>query len=105
MILRVVAGAERPSRAITWEDDAGQVIPFATPAHTFELRVATPGGFSKTGGITGADVAPNVTIAFSAGELDDLPAGRWRAQLIATEGGLDRILPFWLYVDEEIPAP
>jgi hypothetical protein len=54
--------------------------------------------FTKSTGITGAAGAgtedtgtPNVTVAFTAAELDGVTAGKWLWQLRATSSSLDRI--------------
>lgn len=89
-ILTVTPGAELPDRAITWTDGNGAVIDFS--GYTFRLAVAFPTPVSKTGGITGAATAPNVTVSFTGDETADWPAGIYDAQLWPkrTADGKDR---------------
>jgi hypothetical protein len=93
--------AERPGIALWWVDDDGTLIDFST-GYTFDFKIGTTVGataaFTKTAGITGAAGSgtsptgtPNVTIAFSAAELDAIAAGYYTWQLRATSGGVDRI--------------
>jgi hypothetical protein len=104
-IIRYYAGAERPDITLTWRDASGAIIDLAT-GYTFELKIGSPGvtaEVTKTTGITGAQTAPNVTIAFLAAELDALPTGRYSGQLRArnTATSQDRYMRFWFYY---IPA-
>jgi hypothetical protein len=96
--LTLTASAELPDVTITWQDSTGTVIPYATEPHTFTLRIdATPTlvkgilGGDQTG-ITVADTAPNVTIAFAAGDLDHVAPGVYAGQLWArrSSDGRDR---------------
>lgn len=80
-----VKGSELPDLAITWTDTNGDVINFAT-GWTFTVRIGVEGQeaeHTKTSGISGAATAPNVTVAWSAGELDDLAARVWSCQVTA----------------------
>lgn len=90
------AGAELPALALTWRDPDGDIIDLST-GWTFSLRIDTSPVTEKTSGITGADTAPNVTIAWAAGELDVTP-GTYDCQLWArrTADSLDRVFPFAL---------
>lgn len=84
--LEYVQGTELPDIQVTWKDSTGTVIPFVSQPHTFSFRLPT---FSKGTlggaqvGITTADAAPNVTIAFSAGDLDSITPGIYSGQLWA----------------------
>jgi hypothetical protein len=82
-----VHGAALPDTVIDWEDDQGALIPFAT-GYTFQARIArSPGGapvITKTLGITGADTPPNITISWTPAEANQLTAGPWLADVIAT---------------------
>lgn len=103
-----VVTAALPSLTITWKEN-GQLVLLAT-GHTFELRVALNGTtlLAKTSGISGADIAPNVTIDWATGELANLtPNKTHSAQLIATRtsDGKPRIFPFALQMLAAIPAP
>ena len=94
----LTASAELPSIAITWRDANDALIPFVTEPHTFQLTVDTNPTFVKgvlggdQTGITASDTDPNVTIAFAPGDLDNLRAGFYGAQLWArrTADGKDR---------------
>jgi hypothetical protein len=92
--------AERPDIKLWLLDDTGALIDFSS-GYTFAFKLGKVGSaadFTKTTGITGAagsgsspDGTPNVTVSFTAGELDNLAAGPYGWQLRATSGGLDRI--------------
>jgi hypothetical protein len=92
--------AERPDIQLWLLDDDGTLIDFST-GYTFIFKIGHVGraaDFTKTTGITGAagsggeaGGAPNVTISFTSGELDNLARGGYVWQLRATSGGLDRI--------------
>jgi hypothetical protein len=87
--------AERPDLRLWLLDDDGDLVDMT--GHTFSFKLGNPGSaatFTKTTGITGAagsDTEPNVTITFTAAELDGLAAGVTTWQLRATSGGLDRV--------------
>lgn len=73
-----IEGALLEDLAVTWQASDGSVIDFAT-GHTFVVKVGPEGGaavFEKTTGITPAATAPNVVIAWAAGELDLLAGDR-----------------------------
>jgi len=92
--------AERPDIRLWLLDDNGTLVDYST-GYTFTFKIGIRGqaaDLTKTTGITGAagtgtetSGTPNVTIAFTAGELDALAAGRYHWQLRATTGGLDRV--------------
>lgn len=89
MSLVYVQGTELPDIQVTWKDSTGTVIPFVAQPHTFSFRVASQPALNKgtlggsQTGITPADVAPNVTIVFSAGDLDSIVPGTYSGQLWA----------------------
>jgi hypothetical protein len=97
--LAYIKGAERPDTKLWIQDDDGTLIDFHT-GYTFTFKIGRPGAvaiLTKTSGITGAvgsgtetSGTPNVTITYSAGELDFVSTGGLRWQLTATTGGLDR---------------
>lgn len=99
--------AERPDIQLWLEDEDGALIDFST-GFTFVFKIGLRGNaalFTKSTGITGAvgsgtedTGTPNVTVAFTAGELDSVTAGKWLWQLRATSSSLDRIYdgPFTL---------
>ena len=92
--------AERPDIKLWLEDDDGTLINFAS-GYTFAFKLGSPGSaatFTKSTGITGAAGAgteptgtPNVTLTFTAAELDSLTAGLTTWQLRATNSSLDRV--------------
>lgn len=98
--LQYIRTAERPDLKFWLEDDAGALVNF-TSGYTFTFKIGDKSAdalFAKTTGITGAagsgtqtSGTPNVTISLAADELDDVPAGGYTWQIIATTGGLDRI--------------
>jgi len=78
-------GEELDDIEITWNDSLGALRQFAS-GWTFELKIgalASAALVTKTTGITGANTAPNVRIAWSAGELDSVPAATYTGQLRA----------------------
>jgi hypothetical protein len=103
MTVKYYSSAERPALELWLLDDDGSLINFATPTYTFVFKVGIPGDtalLTKSSGITGAagagsepDGTPNVTITWSAGELD-IAAGSYQGQLTATTSSLDRVFSF-----------
>lgn len=91
--------AERPDIKLWILDDAGNLIDFSS--NTFAFKLGSPGVaavFTKTTGITGGagsgtepSGTPNITISFTAAELDALTAGVYSWQLRATSSSLDRV--------------
>lgn len=92
--------AERPDIKLWLQDESGALIDLSS-GFTFAFKIGAPGSaatFTKTTGITGAagsgtetSGTPNVTITFTAGELDSLTQGTYTWQLRATTSSLDRI--------------
>ena len=92
--------AERPDIKLWLLGDDGALIDFSS-GYTFAFKLGDPGSaaaLTKSTGITGAagsgsesSGTPNITIAFTTGELDSLTAKPYAWQLRATTGGLDRI--------------
>lgn len=103
--------AERPDLKLWLLDDDGTLVNLST-GFTFVLKLGSPGTaatFTKTTNIFGAagsGVEPtgtaNVTIAFSAAELDSLTAGHYTGQLVATTSNLDRLWQFRVQVRDVI---
>lgn len=92
MTSSITIGAELPDYTATWRDGNAAVIDFST-GYTFTLRLGIPGreaDFEKTSGITGASTAPNITVAWTAAELDDLTPGTRVLEIWARSGGKDR---------------
>jgi hypothetical protein len=93
--------AERPDIQLWVLDDDGTLINLAT-GYTFEFKIGKVGAeadLTKTTGITGAagsgtetSGVPNCVIAFSAGELADVPVGTHCWQLRLTTTGVDRVI-------------
>ena len=111
--LRYHAGAERPALKLWLLDDDGALIDFSS-GYSYKLRigeVGAPAILEKTSGIAGAAGSgveptgtPNITVTWSAGELD-LPPGAYTAQLTATTVGLDRVFTIPFRVLATIAAP
>ena len=69
---------ELPALAFNWYDSNGAIIDFST-GWTFIFKLcasATPNvvAFSKTTGVTGAAIAPNVVVDVAVGDFTSLPA-------------------------------
>lgn len=102
--------AELPSLEIWWLDDDGALVNMST-ASGFSLKIGAIGAaalLTKTSGITGAAGAgveptgtPNVTVAWSAGELD-LEPGPYTLQLTATFTGGQRVLKCSFLVEDVV---
>lgn len=101
--------AERPAAKMWLFDDDGSLIDFS--GYSFRFRIGTPGRtavLSKTSNITGdvgageePDGTPNITVNWSAGELDIEP-GTYRWQLTATTSSLDRVFEGVFKIEDEI---
>lgn len=99
--------AEAPSLRLWWFGDDGDLVDLSTVS-AWSLKVGQYGDtavLTKTSGITGAAGSgtdptgtPNVTIAWSAGELN-ITAGHYALQLTATTASGPRVLtaPFRVY--------
>lgn len=95
--------AELPDLKFWLLDDNGALLDLST-GYTFTFKVGRVGSaatFTKTTGITGAtgtgtetSGTPNLTISFTAGELDTLTKGRTTGQIAASSGGRDRVFQF-----------
>lgn len=86
-------GSDDPDYPTTWVDGNGNVIDFSAGDWTYEVRLGFPGReaeFSKTTGITGAATAPNITITWAPGDLDDLTPGTRLLQIFPTRAGRTR---------------
>lgn len=109
--------AERPALELWWPDADGSLIDFST-GYDFELKLArgvvtavSVAAFTKVAGITGdagsgteTSGTPNVTVEFTADELNDLAAGIYTWQLRATTpAGLDRFSQCWFQLLDVIP--
>lgn len=89
---------ERPDKRMWIRDSAGTLIDFSGYTFSFKLgAIGAAASFTKTSGITGAAGSgveptgtPNVTLSFSANELDSLVPGEYAWQLRTTTGSLDR---------------
>lgn len=92
--------AERPDIKLWLLDDDGALVNFAS-GYTFAFKIGSVNAtavFTKTTGITGAagtgtetTGTPNVTLSFTAAELDSLAIRTYTWQLRATTSSLDRI--------------
>jgi hypothetical protein len=91
--------AERPDIELWLLDKNDDLIDYST-GYTFEFKLGKPGqtaAFTKTSGITGGAGAgtepsgtPNITLTFTAAELDNVTAGSYTWQLRARSSSLDR---------------
>jgi hypothetical protein len=86
------ADAESPSYCVEWRDANGDLINFAT-GYTFEVKLVNQAtavsALTKSSGITGAATSPNITVAWTTGELNLTPA-TYQVHLTATASGADR---------------
>lgn len=92
--------AERPDIELWLEDVDGNLVDLSS-GYTFVFKLGEPGTaatFTKSTGITGAagsgvepSGTPNVTLTFTANELDAVTRGPYTWQLRATTSSLDRI--------------
>ena len=92
MILKYRKGAEYPTVSLTWNDINGQTIDFSA-GYTFEFKIGHASHsalHTKTTNISGAATSPNVSILFTAGELDAVPAGMYEGQLRANQSATDK---------------
>lgn len=102
----LTVGTELPDQPFEWKDLNGNVIDFSS-GHTFSFRIGAATPFVKSSGITGAATSPNVTVSFSAGELDAITPGVYLGELHArrTSDSKDRVpLRFRVVVKAPIPA-
>lgn len=103
--------AELPDLKFWLLDDAGALLDLSS-GYTFTFKLGRPGGvavFTKSSGITGAVGAgtetsgtPNLTVSFTAGEMDALTTGRTTGQITASAGGRDRVFQFSFAVRDVI---
>lgn len=97
MTVRYLQGAELPDLTVEWTTYTGAAIDF-TSGWSFTARLGYPGSaalVTKTAGITGAAVLPNLTVSWAAGELDAVPPDTdLRLQIVArhTASSKDRAL-------------
>jgi hypothetical protein len=109
--LRLRAGIELPDLGVTWLSEAKAVIPMLADGYTCEFRIDTLptirigilGGAQV--GVTLANSAPNVTIAFPLGILDGVRGGYYSGQLRAMRSdGKDRDpIDFDVMIERLIP--
>jgi hypothetical protein len=103
---------ERPDLQLWLLDDDGTLIDFSS-GYTFAFKIGRPGSaaeYTKTSNITGAagagtepDGTPNITMTFTAAELDDVTANpNYIGQLRATTSSLDRLFQFPVEVKDVI---
>lgn len=102
--------AERPAAKMWLYDDDGALIDFSS-GYTFSFKIGNPGStalLTKTSNITGAvgsgaepTGTPNITITWTAGELDITPSV-YSWQLKATTSSLDRVFEGVFHVLDDI---
>lgn len=103
--------AERPSIEMWLEDADGALIDLSS-GYSYSLKLGEVGSaaaFTKTSGFTGAagsgeepSGVPNLTIAFTAAELDSLTPGPCTGQLTLTTSSLDRVFQFGVQIRDVI---
>lgn len=110
MAVEYIQGAELPDVAVTWQDEETGLLDFST-GWTFTARIGQPGSvaeITKTTGISGAAIAPNVIIAWTADELDSLAPGSYTVDLEAKNTGSskDRKRSFQMTIlPQVLPTP
>jgi hypothetical protein len=76
--------------SLTWLDDSGNVQDLSS-GWTFTLKIGREGELSpvvtKTSGITGNAVAPNLVVQWAVDDLEPLTVGDWLLQIAATQTG------------------
>lgn len=102
--------AERPAAKMWIFDDDGNLIDFSS-GYDFTFKVGAPGYIAlltKTSNITGAAGSgteptgtANITITWTAGELDIAP-GLYQWQLKATSSSLDRVFAGTFHILDDI---
>ena len=96
--VKYIQGADLPDLALTLTDSAGNVLALSSVAHSFALKVGTPGSaavLTKTTGFTAADTAPNLTVAWAtSGELNTLTPDAYTMDVIATRTSDSKNRPF-----------
>jgi len=100
--LEIAVGAELPDWVFTFKDSTGAVIDLSG-GWTFTLKIGNRGSpalYTQTDDITGAATAPNVTVAFDAGDLDTIPPGNYTGWIRArrVSDSKDRDLWFTVHV-------
>ncbi len=82
---------ESPAIQLTWKDSTGTPIDFSS-GYTFKVMVSqlSTSLVNKTSGITGASTAPNITISWSANELN-ITEGIYDLIVIAANGSSERV--------------
>lgn len=95
MAIQYYKGAELPDAEITWLDADGNVINFST-GYTFQVKIGITGSaaiITKTTGVTGSAVAPNITISWDVDELNTIATGTYNMDIKAnlTATSKDRI--------------
>jgi hypothetical protein len=99
-VLRYTKGDELEPVSITWYQPNGTLYNF-TSGWTFTARIGTPGTAAlvqKTTGFTGAATAPNLSLAWTAGDLAAIASGTYHLDITArlTAGSLD-VTRSWLF--------
>jgi len=85
MPVTYIQGAELPDVEVTWRDSDSSIINFST-GYTFTVRLGQLGQaatLTKTTGITGNNVSPNLLISWSSTEIESLPAATYTMEIIA----------------------
>lgn len=102
-----IQGADLPDLGFELRDEDGNLLQLAS-GHTFELKAGQPGqaaALAKVTGITGANTAPNVTVAWAtSGELNSITPGFYFIDLVVTRSSdsKQRKFRFGLTVNDAI---
>lgn len=101
-----IKGAELPDVALTWTDEDTGLLDFSV-GWTFTARIGHVGAaadLTKTTGITGAAIAPNLVIAWADGELDALDPDTYDVDVEANHvaSSKDRKQRFQLIIGEQV---
>jgi hypothetical protein len=100
-MLKYVQGAEQPPTELWWQKANKELVDFTTGVLSWEVKIIDKARrvlLTKTSGVTGsagsgteANGTPNVSIAWSTGELNIAP-GKHVIQVKATTASGDRFL-------------
>lgn len=99
--------ASLPELEFTWEDAVGNIIDFSSPNWSFQLKIGrfpSPAVLTKTSGIQGFAVAPNLIVNWNPGDLNKLTPGVWYLQVTATYGptAQQRVLTGSIRIDQPV---
>lgn len=108
-VIRYTKGDELEGLDITWPQTNGNPYDFSA-GWTFTARIGLPGQaalLQKTTGFTGASTFPNLVVAWTANDFDNIAQGSYHLDIKArlTTGSLD-VTRTWLFqILDGINAP